>query len=251
MAQGAGAAQVQVGGLVYEVLVPASDAALLSAHVGQEVEFHTLHYLEGQGQGSSYWPRLVGFRTAADREFFELFTTVKGIGTRKALRALQAPFGRVAQAVAARDLGFLTALPEIGRKTAETIVVELRGKVERFAMRGPGATTGGANGGGAASGPAAGAAGAAGAASAAGDSAVAPGARRGRGKAAAAAGSQASMEYPMVETTPAQDAVAILVQLGETRLAAESLVDLVLQREPGAEGADRIVAAALRSRVRV
>lgn len=129
-----GAAHVEAGAIVYEVLVPAADAMALATALGSTVRFHTLHYLEGQGQGSSFWPRLIGFQSVQDRDFFELFTTVKGIGNRKALRALQLPFAQVADAVAARDLALLQSLPEIGRRTAETICVELKGKVDRFAQ---------------------------------------------------------------------------------------------------------------------
>jgi Holliday junction DNA helicase RuvA len=127
-----GTALLQVGAIAYEVLVPAADVAALAGQRGATVRFVTLHYLEGQGQGSSFWPRLIGFRSAEDRDFFELFTTVKGIGVRKALRALQRPFAEVAAAIARRDEKALTALPEIGKKMAETIVVELKDKVARF-----------------------------------------------------------------------------------------------------------------------
>ncbi len=127
-----GAALVQVGPIAYEVLVPAADVPALAGQRGSVVRFVTLHYLEGQGQGSSFWPRLIGFRSAEDRDFFELFTTVKGIGVRKALRALQRPFAEVAAAIARRDEKALTALPEIGKKMAETIVVELKDKVARY-----------------------------------------------------------------------------------------------------------------------
>ncbi|MEY4827026.1 MAG: Holliday junction ATP-dependent helicase RuvA, partial [Planctomycetota bacterium] len=121
-----GVALLQVGALAYEVLVPAADVTALAGQRGATVRFVTLHYLEGQGQGSSFWPRLIGFRSAEDRDFFELFTTVKGIGNRKALRALQRPFAEVAAAIARRDEKALTGLPEIGKKMAETIVVELK-----------------------------------------------------------------------------------------------------------------------------
>jgi Holliday junction DNA helicase RuvA len=136
-----GVALVQVGAMSYEVLVPAADVPALAGRRGAVVRFVTLHYLEGQGQGSSFWPRLIGFRSADDRDFFELFTTVKGIGVRKALRALQRPFAEVAAAIARRDEKALTALPEIGKKMAETIVVELKDKVARFT-----ATAGGGKG---------------------------------------------------------------------------------------------------------
>src|SRR5690554_6598524 len=75
----------------YELLVPAADVPALNTQIGRDVAFHTLHYYEMHGQGSSYIPRLIGFRTPADRAFFELFTTVKGVGVKKALKALELP----------------------------------------------------------------------------------------------------------------------------------------------------------------
>ena len=64
--------------------------------------------------------------------FFTLFTTVKNIGYRKALRALQRPCREIASAIAAKDTTTLTSLPEIGKRSAETIVAELHGKVDPF-----------------------------------------------------------------------------------------------------------------------
>ena len=51
---------------------------------------------------------------------------------RKALRALQLPCGTVAGAIAEKDVDLLKSLPEIGKRTAETIVAELSGKIDRF-----------------------------------------------------------------------------------------------------------------------
>jgi len=232
-----GRAEVRVGGIVHEVLIPAADEDRLRAQVGASVEFHTLHYLEGQGQGSSFWPRLIGFRSPLERDFFELFTTVKGIGNRKALRALQMPFGMVAELIARRDVAMLTTLPEIGRKTAETIVVELKGKIERFTVlgRGEGAGVAGNAGAEAASAPA----------SKAG--------RRGGGPSRANAGTGAISSNGDPEPRPSttallSDAVEVLVQLGETRVAARQLVERALDRDPEIRAADRLVAAALRER---
>jgi Holliday junction DNA helicase RuvA len=119
-------------GLAYEVLLPAVLADELSPRVGRTVTLHTIQYLEAQSQGSSYVPRLIGFPTRDDRRFFELFTTVKGLGAKRALRALRAPFPRIAGAIADRDAKFLQTLPEIGKRLAETIVAELHGKVDPF-----------------------------------------------------------------------------------------------------------------------
>ncbi len=118
--------------LTYELFVPGADQQRLATMVGQTVDFHTLHYMENHGQGAAYLPRLIGFSCPEDRAFFELFTTVKGIGNRKALRALQLRFGTIAAAIADKDLDLLKSLPEIGKRTAETIVAELHGKVDRF-----------------------------------------------------------------------------------------------------------------------
>jgi Holliday junction DNA helicase RuvA len=127
-----GRAHLQCGPLTYELLIPGADEQRLAASTGQSITFHTLHYLESPNNGASYLPRLIGFASAEDRAFFELFTTVKGIGSRKALRALQLPFADIAAAIAARDVDILKSLPEIGKRTAETIVAELNGKVDQF-----------------------------------------------------------------------------------------------------------------------
>ncbi len=228
-----GAAHVRVGDLTYEVLVPAADGMLLAASVGNTMVFHTLHYLEGQGQGSSYWPRLLGFRTVQDRAFFELFTTVKGIGNRKALRALQMPFARVARAIADRDLDTLQSLPEIGKRTAEAICVELKGKIEPFThARGGSGTSGGGPGGG---GTNAGARKPTGAKGAGGPDASATPNR-----------ADASIDETGQTVLMANSAVEILVQLGHTRVSARDLVERVLAREDRPATAGDLVTAALR-----
>ena len=204
-----GAAHVQCGDLVYEVLVPAADTMALAASIGQPVRFHTLHYLEGQGQGSSFWPRLIGFRAATDRAFFELFTTVKGIGNRKALRALQLPFDQVAEAIAARDHALLQSLPEIGKRTAETICVELKGKVDPF-VRELGAR------------PAAGA------------------------KPGSAPRRAVTAESKLMAA--AHDAVEVLVQLGHSKPSARDMVERVMARDdvPGDATPEVLVELALK-----
>jgi Holliday junction DNA helicase RuvA len=125
-------ALLHVESLTYELFVPAANVPELLSKIGQPIEFFTLHYLEGQSQGSSFLPRLIGFSSERDRAFFELFTTVKGIGNRKALRALVRPFTETATAIANRNAKALTEMPEIGKRSAETIIAELHGKVDIF-----------------------------------------------------------------------------------------------------------------------
>jgi len=119
-------------GLAYEVLLPAFLAERLAARRGETVTLTTFHYLEGQGQGTSFVPRIIGFVGATEREFFELFTTVKGIGNRKALRAMKIEPAAIAAAIVRKDARALTELPEIGKRLAETIIAELSGKVDAY-----------------------------------------------------------------------------------------------------------------------
>ena len=117
----------------YAVNVPACDVERLARRVGQEVVLHTIHIVEGDPARGQVAPRLIGFSSEADRDFFKAFTKVKGIGVRKALRALVRPVAEIAAAIEAKDARLLVALPEIGKRTAEQIIAELHGKVERFA----------------------------------------------------------------------------------------------------------------------
>ena len=129
---------LRVGPMVIEMLIPASDVPLLQAGVGQEMTFHTLLYLEGDASGGNIEPRLVGFLRVEDKRFFEKFITVKGIGPKKALKALALPTGDVAHAIESKDTRFLVGLPQIGKRMAELIVAELAGKVGEFVSITPG-----------------------------------------------------------------------------------------------------------------
>ena len=119
-------------GVVYEVLLPSFTASRLRLSIGQKVTLHTLHLIEATAQGATMYPRLAGFATVQDRQFFELFVTCKGIGHRRALRAMIFDTPTLAAAIADRDLKLVQTMPEVGKKLAETIVVTLRDKVERF-----------------------------------------------------------------------------------------------------------------------
>jgi holliday junction DNA helicase RuvA len=121
------------GGLSYLVLLPAFEAERLRGRVGTVVNLHTVHYLEGQGQGTSFVPRLVGFTSASDRRFYELLVAnVEGFGPRKALRVLAQEPAEIARAILGADAAWLSQLPEIGKKTAEKVILELKGKVAPF-----------------------------------------------------------------------------------------------------------------------
>ena len=79
-------------------------------------------------------PRLIGFLTDAELEFFELFCTVDKVGVRKAIKALVRPIRDIADAIQRQDSKWLTTLPGVGAATAEQIVATLRRKVTKFAL---------------------------------------------------------------------------------------------------------------------
>ncbi len=136
--------RLEVGALEYQILVPEFVHRQLQSRVGEEVKLFTIHYFEGNPMQGKVVPRLVGFSSANELEFFELFCTADGVGTRKAIKALARPPQEVARAIQQEDGKWLSTLPGIGKASADKIVAALKNKVVRFAMGVPG--TGGAAG---------------------------------------------------------------------------------------------------------
>ncbi len=132
--------EVECGPMLYELLIPAAAALELQAVLGEVLTFHTIFYLAGDPSRGGLEPTLIAFRQPADKQFFELFTTVKGIGPRKALKAFTQPTGDIAAAIENKDTRFLSGLDGIGKRTAETIVAELSGKAAKFAFARPDAS---------------------------------------------------------------------------------------------------------------
>lgn len=126
------------GGVGYQVMVPVYALEELAGTQGQDATLHTLEYLEGSAAGGNMIPRLVGFPRVEDRAFFERFITVKGMGARKALKALKLPVATVAAAIESGDTRLLATLPGIGKRAAEQIIAELKGKVASFVLEGSG-----------------------------------------------------------------------------------------------------------------
>lgn len=129
---------LRAGPMCYEILVPSGIASRLRRAPGSErrnpTTLYTIYYIDGAVGGGHLTPRLVGFLDPLDREFFEAFTTVPGVGFMRALKCLVRPINEIAQAVERGDTAFLTELPFIGAKTASRIVTELRGKMAKFAL---------------------------------------------------------------------------------------------------------------------
>jgi Holliday junction DNA helicase RuvA len=125
---------LRLGGFEYEVLIPEFTRRQLQGGVKQDVSLHTIEYLEGNPMQGRMTPRLIGFLTGVEREFFELFCSVDGVGVRKALRAMVRPVKEVATAIEEQDAKFLSSLPGIGPAMADRIIAKLRRKVPKFAL---------------------------------------------------------------------------------------------------------------------
>lgn len=117
-----------------EVLIPEETRRRLQTKLEEVVVLQTLFYIESNQMAARLMPRLVGFLSPIDREFFEVFCSVDGVGARKALRAMVRPVRELAAMIQDQDVRTLATLPGIGEATAERIVAKLRRKVGKFAL---------------------------------------------------------------------------------------------------------------------
>ena len=123
---------IDVDDLTYEVFVPAVSLPELQTRVGQRVTLHTLEYVEGNSSFGNLVPRLIGFLTEVERDFFLQFITVPSIGISKGLKAMTMPIADIAGAIESRNVAVLQQLPGIGKRTAEKAIAQLHGKLEGF-----------------------------------------------------------------------------------------------------------------------
>ncbi len=126
--------RLQIESLEYQVLVPEFVRRQLQSLVAKEITLHTSEYHEGNPMQGRMVPRLIGFISEAELEFFELFCTVDKVGVRKAIKALVRPVREMADAIQRQDAKWLTTLPGIGPSTADQIIATLRKKVTKFAL---------------------------------------------------------------------------------------------------------------------
>ena len=114
---------VEVGGVGYELDVPMSTFYALPA-TGGTVSLFT-HLVVREDAHNLY-----GFASAEERSVFRQLIKVSGIGPRTALAVLSGmSVADLAQAIALQDAGRLIRIPGIGRKTAERLLLELKGKL--------------------------------------------------------------------------------------------------------------------------
>jgi Holliday junction DNA helicase RuvA len=110
-------------GVGYEVDVPMSTFYQLPA-LGEPVSLLTHFVVREDAQ------ILYGFASASEREAFRQLIRISGVGPRTALAVLSGmSVAELAQAVGAQQPGRLTKVPGIGKKTAERLLLELKGKL--------------------------------------------------------------------------------------------------------------------------
>jgi holliday junction DNA helicase RuvA len=113
---------LDVGGVGY--LVAATPSAVRKADAGDEVALHTyLHVREDALQ-------LYGFAEVAERDLFVQLLSVNGVGPKVALAIVSgSPAAELRRAIVLEDTARFQAIPGIGKKTAERIVLELKEKL--------------------------------------------------------------------------------------------------------------------------
>lgn len=128
------AAVLAVPPFEYLVFIASHTRRQLQTQMGEVVSFCTIHYFDGDPSRGRVTPRLVGFLNEVEREFFEMFCSVDGVGPKKALRAMGRPVKDIAVMIEEQDAKGLSALPGIGAATAERIIAKLRRKMSKFAL---------------------------------------------------------------------------------------------------------------------
>lgn len=119
----AGTVIVDVGGVGYDVTIPLSTFYELG-EVGSEVSLRIYTYVREDAL------QLFGFKTARERELYLKLISVQGVGAKSGITMLSGMNAdEIIAAIRTDDLAKLTAIPGVGRKTAERLVIELRDKV--------------------------------------------------------------------------------------------------------------------------
>lgn len=118
----------------YQVFIAESTRRALGSQVGQTVSLHTIYTIDGDPSRGRVTPRLTGFLSEVEREFFELFCSVDGVGGKKALRAMIRPVQDIAEMIEEQDAKGLASLPGIGVALGERIIAKLRRKMSKFAL---------------------------------------------------------------------------------------------------------------------
>jgi holliday junction DNA helicase RuvA len=118
---------IDCNGISYEVLVPPAIMKSIDSAKTTDgnINFITYHYY--QMDPSKAMPVLVGFLNEIEKDFFEQFIKVSGVGPKAACKALTLSFSVIAGAIDKGDMALLKTLPGIGEQKAREIIAKLQG----------------------------------------------------------------------------------------------------------------------------
>jgi Holliday junction DNA helicase RuvA len=121
-------------GVFYEVFLPEISMGRLEQTQMPDGRVHLITYHYHHVEPARSIPVLIGFLNELEKDFFEIFITVSGIGPKAALRALSLPIAQIAKAIDDGDIAVLRSLPGIGPQRAKEIIAKLQGRISRFGL---------------------------------------------------------------------------------------------------------------------
>ena len=125
---------MEVNGICYEILIPPAVMKNLDTTISADEVLNLKIYHYYQMDQSKAIPVMVGFLNDVEKDFFERFITVSGVGPKAACRALSLSFPVIADAIDRGDMALLKTLPGIGEQKAREIIAKLQGKVGKFCL---------------------------------------------------------------------------------------------------------------------
>ena len=123
-----------VNGISYEIFIPTAVIKNFDGGLQKDSNVSLITYHYYQSDPSRSIPILIGFANRIEKDFFEKFITVSGVGPKAAVRALSQPIPDIAAAIDGADLKYLKSLPGIGEQRAKEIIAKLQGKMGRFGL---------------------------------------------------------------------------------------------------------------------
>lgn len=118
---------LEVNKIGYKIFIGDNSLKALPA-AGSNIKLYTYHYQHEDRVG--HRDELYGFLNIAELEFFEVLTSISGVGPKSALAIIsKGPIDNLKRAISAEDIAYLTKVSGIGQKKAEKIILELKSKL--------------------------------------------------------------------------------------------------------------------------
>lgn len=125
---------LDVNGICYEVFLPQAVMQRIDENITPDGCLQLITYHYHHIEPSRATPVLIGFLNQIEKDFFQDFISVSGIGPRAALKAINRPISEIAQAIDEANFVFLRSLPGIGMQRAKDIIAKLQGKVGKYGL---------------------------------------------------------------------------------------------------------------------